>query len=303
MTDAADHCSRQPAISRRKRSRISLPVRRVDDLGVELDPVEAALGVLEGGDRRARARGERAEARRRLEDGVAVAHPALLALGQARRSGGRRRRAATARCGRTPPARRASTRPPRLVDHRLHAVTDAEHRDAELEQLVAQLGRARLVDRGRARRRARAPAAGAARIRSRSASCGSSSAKTPHSRMRRAISCEYWPPKSRTRTSSRSTVDAAGRAPSSSTSGASIASPVSAGGAASATPALSRRRPRRPLETAARPFEPIPTDWLALELLALGLERRARPSPRRGGRTGCPRSRRSPSRSAARPSG
>src|SRR4051794_11077072 len=33
-------------------------------------------------------------------------------------------------------------------------------------------------------------------------SCGSSSLKTPHSRMRRAISCEYWPPKSRTRTSS-----------------------------------------------------------------------------------------------------
>src|SRR5215813_13568147 len=33
-------------------------------------------------------------------------------------------------------------------------------------------------------------------------SCGSSSLKTPHSRIRRAISCEYWPPKSRTRTSS-----------------------------------------------------------------------------------------------------
>src|SRR3954465_13875872 len=32
--------------------------------------------------------------------------------------------------------------------------------------------------------------------------CGSSSLNTPHSRTRRAISCEYWPPKSRTRTSS-----------------------------------------------------------------------------------------------------
>src|ERR671923_1487652 len=32
--------------------------------------------------------------------------------------------------------------------------------------------------------------------------CGRSSLKTPHSRTRRAISCEYWPPKSRTRTSS-----------------------------------------------------------------------------------------------------
>ena len=33
-----------------------LPVRRVDDLGVELDAVEAALGVLAGGDRRTGAR-------------------------------------------------------------------------------------------------------------------------------------------------------------------------------------------------------------------------------------------------------
>ena len=36
-----------------------LAVGRVDDLGVELDPVEAALGVLERGDRRAGAGGER----------------------------------------------------------------------------------------------------------------------------------------------------------------------------------------------------------------------------------------------------
>src|SRR4051794_17556225 len=39
-------------------------------------------------------------------------------------------------------------------------------------------------------------------IRSSGVSCGSSSLKTPHSRIRRAISCEYWPPKSSTRTSS-----------------------------------------------------------------------------------------------------
>src|ERR671919_1099675 len=40
--------------------------------------------------------------------------------------------------------------------------------------------------------------------------CGSSSANTPHSRMRRAISCEYCPPKSRTRTSSVTGSDRAG---------------------------------------------------------------------------------------------
>src|SRR3954471_1297473 len=39
-------------------------------------------------------------------------------------------------------------------------------------------------------------------MRSMSMSCGSSSLKTPHSRIRRAISWLYWPPKSSTRTSS-----------------------------------------------------------------------------------------------------
>src|SRR5438477_3730312 len=43
------------------------------------------------------------------------------------------------------------------------------------------------------------------RSRSSGTSCASSSEKTPHSRMRRAISCEYCPPKSRTRTSSVAT--------------------------------------------------------------------------------------------------
>src|SRR5918996_795192 len=46
-------------------------------------------------------------------------------------------------------------------------------------------------------------AAWRARTESRSTSCGSSSANTPHSRIRRAISCEYCPPKSSTSTSSR----------------------------------------------------------------------------------------------------
>ena len=71
-------------------------VRGVDDLGVELDPVQGALGVLDGGHRGFRARGQRAEARRRLVDRVAVAHPALL-LGRAGR-----------RAGLPPPSRRVS---------------------------------------------------------------------------------------------------------------------------------------------------------------------------------------------------
>jgi hypothetical protein len=43
--------------------------------------------------------------------------------------------------------------------------------------------------------------------------CGSSSLKTPHSRTRRAMSCEYWPPKSRTSTSSCRTAPASAAAP------------------------------------------------------------------------------------------
>ena len=70
-----------------------------------------------------------------------------------------------------------------LERHRLHAVTDAEHRHPELEQLGAQLA-ARPPRRPRpGRRRAPARAAGAARSSSSGTSCGSSSEKTPHSRI------------------------------------------------------------------------------------------------------------------------
>ena len=68
------------------------PVGRVDDLGVELDAVEAALGHLAGGDRRARARGQRREALaapRRPRRGGSSSSSAPRA---GRRAGGRRRR-------------------------------------------------------------------------------------------------------------------------------------------------------------------------------------------------------------------
>ena len=100
------------------------------------------------------------------------------------------------------PAGACSTRPPELVDHQLHAVTDAEHRDAELEQLGPQRRRVVGVDRGGAAGEDERAAGSRCSIWSIGMSWGSSSLKTPHSRMRRAISCEYWPPKSRTRTSS-----------------------------------------------------------------------------------------------------
>ncbi len=152
-----------------------------------------------------------------------------------------------------------------LEHHRLHAVTDAEHRDAELEQLAAQLRRAARRTRTPARRRGSARAAGARVTSSSGTSCGSSSANTPHSRTRRAISCEYWPPKSRTRTSSvaarRGGVGRLGgeRLGAHSTS-AGIAPPR-----CRSTPVRRMRRGR------GGPHADL---LVALELLALGLERR-----------------------------
>jgi len=49
----------------------------VDDLGMELDAVDAPLGIPEGRHRRVRGRGGRFHARRGGRDAVAVAHPDL----------------------------------------------------------------------------------------------------------------------------------------------------------------------------------------------------------------------------------
>ena len=100
-------------------------------LGVELDAVEAPLRVLEGGDRRRRRAAGHRRARRRRGDGVAVAHPDRLLLGQPVEE----RPGAAARGSVLPnsdtPVR--STRAAELERQQLHAVADAERRDAELE--------------------------------------------------------------------------------------------------------------------------------------------------------------------------
>ena len=117
-----------------------LPERGVDDLGMELDAVDRALGRLERRDRRCRRRRERREPGGRLEDRVAVRHPARLLGGQA---GEQLARLAD-----------RELRAPELADlgaldapaerqrDELHAVTDAQHRDAELEQLGLEPRRA-----------------------------------------------------------------------------------------------------------------------------------------------------------------
>ena len=107
------------------------PVRRVDDLGMELDAVQPALGRLECRDRRRRRARDDARALGSGDDGVAMRHPDRLL----------RRRV-----GEQPRLRRLHRRPPELGDagavdaaaelerHQLRAVTDAQRRHAELEQ-------------------------------------------------------------------------------------------------------------------------------------------------------------------------
>ncbi len=144
-------------------------MRSVDDLGVELDAVDAALGVLEGRDRRRRRGGDDARTGRRRDDRVAVAHPAVLLLGE---GGEELALALDAQVG--PP----ELRPSRPLDaaaevprQELHAVADPEDGDAQLVELRVDLGRAVGVDRGRAAREdecerpARARSRGGERVR------------------------------------------------------------------------------------------------------------------------------------------
>ena len=204
------------------------------------------------------------------------------------------------RCGRTRPPRRP--RPGR----RARGPSPACRNRCRAPGSRARAARGAAAARPRRRPRPGPPestsAAGAARgSRSRSVSCGSSSEKTPHSRIRRAISCEYWPPKSSTRTSScavsrRRDLDRLGAATSSGAPDRRAHLRGRRAGAQSsetATPAGDRgARRSSPCRPTARAGAACPRSAAP-----------ARPSPRRAGSRGCPRSRRWPSRSAARRSG
>ena len=125
-----------------------LAVGGVHDLGVKLDPVDAALGGLEGGHRRRGRGGQRREAGRRREDGVAVRHPARLLRGRAGQQPARvghseLRAPELAHLG-------ALDTAAQLQRDELHAVADAEHRHPELEQRRLERRRAVGVHRGRA---------------------------------------------------------------------------------------------------------------------------------------------------------
>src|SRR3954452_9368911 len=100
-----------------------------------------------------------------------------------------------------------------------------------------------------------------ARIRSREVSWGSNSANTPHSRIRRAISWEYCPPKSRTRTSSRADSAIGGAA------GGLVAVPAMLPGRLVIRYGYSRRHRGAAVRAHAHRL-------VALQLLALGLQGR-----------------------------
>ena len=120
----------------------------VNDLRVELDAVEAPALVLEGRDRR-RGRGrDGSGAFGRRHDRVAVAHPDDLVVRQA----GEQAALAVGHLE-LGPTELGCVRPidpaAELPGHELHAVADAEHGHARLEERAVDAGRVRRVDGGR----------------------------------------------------------------------------------------------------------------------------------------------------------
>ena len=173
-------------------------VDRVVHLGVEHHGVEVAARV--GGDREGGARrgADHREAGGELGHPVAVAHPDLLAAGgeeagEQRVGGLGRGDVGAAELGGVAGFDLAAE----LGHHRLLAVADAEHRDAEGEDFGRGAGAACVDDRGRAageddglrggRRRGR---------RRRPSGRGGSRSRCGASRRRRAISWVTWLPKS-----------------------------------------------------------------------------------------------------------
>jgi hypothetical protein len=124
----------------------ALPLWRVDDLRVELDAVERALGVLERRDRGRLGRRRHGRSRRRGGDRVAVAHPDDLVRLEVAEQHAR---------GLELHLRLAELRdlvrldrPAELTGHQLHPVADAQRRHPELEDRGVGQRRTVRVDRG-----------------------------------------------------------------------------------------------------------------------------------------------------------
>ena len=131
----------------------ALPLGRVGDLGVELHGVEAPLRRGHRGDRAVPRGGQRPEARRRREDGVAVAHPHRDAPGGRVRATPSKSRSGVLQgdlgAAVLPVGARLDL-PAQEQGHGLHAVADAEDGNARLEQRGRRQRRPLVVDAVRA---------------------------------------------------------------------------------------------------------------------------------------------------------
>ena len=121
------------------------PVLGVRDLGMELQPVNLAVDVGHGGERRIRRRADRRETFRQAFDAIAVAHPYLETRAEIREQRIAARQihlgvAVLAMIG-------SRDRAAELRRERLHAVADAEHGCAGRNQRIADLRRALLAYR------------------------------------------------------------------------------------------------------------------------------------------------------------
>ena len=149
-----DHGSRRPA-RRSARNLVEevlqdlLAITGVDDLGMELHGVEAAVGILERRDRRRRRSGGDAGSWRRGDHGVAMAHPHdLLRREIVEERGLAELRVRLAVLGDVV----RFDRSPEIASHQLHPVTDPERRNPELEDRRVELRCALGVHRRRATR-------------------------------------------------------------------------------------------------------------------------------------------------------
>ena len=115
------------------------------DLGVELDPEQGPFPVLDGHHRHRRRRGGRLEASRHFVDAVAVRHPDALLRLEPREQAAVPRGQGNLRAAVLAHARRHDAAAEHL-GHPLHAVADAEDRNAKPQQFRIGLWRVFLVD-------------------------------------------------------------------------------------------------------------------------------------------------------------
>ena len=124
----------------------ALAVRRMPDFGVKLNRHHAVV-VAHGGDRGGMRAGERSEAGRNIRNYVTVAHPDVDLVRHSLKEGMGAVGNLCAR-GSVLAVVGGFNRTTQAVPQQLHAIADAQHRDARFQHGGWQLGRAVVVDAG-----------------------------------------------------------------------------------------------------------------------------------------------------------